>query len=161
MDNLPTILWHHVPMRKKPVKTPTTSKLKDRFQQWLGTPVESEEKIIELVETGLPLKVLSRLIERGLSKEEVFNIIVNPRTLKHRRSRHQPLSKEESERAVRAARILARAETVFGSETPALEWLREPKRRFEGRSPIQMISTEPGGRLVEEMLIQIDEGMFA
>ena len=30
-----------------------------------------------------------------------------------------------------------------------------------GRSPIQMLATEPGGRLVEEMLIQIDEGMFA
>ena len=148
-------------MRKKLLKTPTALKLKNRFEQWLGTPVESEEKIIDLVEAGLPLKVINRLIERGLSKKEVFNIIVNPRTLKHRRSRHQPLSKEESERAVRAARILARAETVFGNETPALNWLREPKRRFQGRSPIQMISTESGGRLVEEMLIQIDEGMFA
>ncbi len=49
----------------------------------------------------------------------------------------------------------------FGAETAALNWLRAPKRRFEGRSPIQMLSTETGGRLVEEMLIQIDEGMFA
>jgi len=109
----------------------------------------------------LPLKVINRLVERGLSKDEVFSIIVNPRTLKHRKSRRQPLSKEESERAIRAMRILARAQAVFGAEIPALNWLRAPKRRFEGRSPIQMLSTETGGRLVEEILIQIDEGMFA
>jgi uncharacterized protein (DUF2384 family) len=32
--------------------------------------------------------------------------------------------------------------------------------RFEGKSPIQMMSTETGGRLVEQMLVQIDQGMF-
>ncbi len=141
--------------------TATGKKLNDYFEQWLGTSAESEQKIVHLVEAGLPLKVINRLIEHGLSKDEVFSVIINPRTLKHRKSRRQPLSKEESERAVRAIRILARAQAVFGDKTPALDWLRSPKKRFEGRTPIQMLSTEPGGRLVEEMLIQIDEGMFA
>jgi putative toxin-antitoxin system antitoxin component (TIGR02293 family) len=83
------------------------------------------------------------------------------RTWKHRKSRREPLSREESERAIRAAKILARAQAVMGDEESALDWLRAPKRRFEGRSPIQMLSTEAGGRLVEQMLIQIDQGMFA
>ena len=148
-------------MRKTVRGATTAKKLRDYFEYWLGTPIESEQSIVHLVEAGLPLKVINRLIERGLSKDEVFSIIVNPRTLKHRRNRREPLSKEESERAVRTVRILARAQAVFGSETPALNWLRIPKTRFEGRSPIQMLSTETGGRLVEEMLIQIDEGMFA
>jgi uncharacterized protein (DUF2384 family) len=39
--------------------------------------------------------------------------------------------------------------------------MRTPKRRFRGKSPLEAIATEPGGRLVEEMLIQIDEGIFA
>ena len=120
-----------------------------------------ERELVHMVESGLPLKVIHRLIDRGLSKDEVFSIIVNPRTLKHRKSRHQPLSREESERAVRAVRILAQAQAVFGDETSALAWLRAHKKRFGGRSPFQMLSTEPGGRLVEEMLVQIDEGMFA
>jgi putative toxin-antitoxin system antitoxin component (TIGR02293 family) len=62
---------------------------------------------------------------------------------------------------VRAARVLAKAGAVLGEDQSALAWLRSPKKRFEGRSPIAMLATEPGGRLVEEMLIQIDEGMFA
>lgn len=140
---------------------PTARKLNQYFDDWMGTQAGSERNIIHLIETGLPLKVIPRLIQRGLSKEEVFSIIVNPRTLKHRRSKSQPLSKEESERAIRAVRILARSQAVFGDEASALRWLRAPKTRFEGRAPMQMLPTEPGGRLVEEMLIQIDEGMFA
>ena len=135
--------------------------LSEYFEDWLGTPAESEQKMVRLVETGLPTKVVARLIQRGLSKEEVFSIIINPRTLKHRKSKNQPLSQEESERAIRTVRIISRAQSVLGDQQRALEWLRAPKQRFEGRSPLAMLATEPGGRMVEQMLIQIDEGMFA
>jgi putative toxin-antitoxin system antitoxin component (TIGR02293 family) len=143
------------------VATATAKKLSEYFEDWLGTSAQSEQEIIRLVEAGLPLKVIARLIQRGLSRDEVFHIIINPRTLKHRRSKHQPLSKEESERAVRAVRILARAQAVLGDPGAALRWLRAPKKRFEGRPPLEMLSTETGGRMVEQMLVQIDEGMFA
>jgi len=138
----------------------TAKRLRDYFEDWLGTPAESEKKVVQMVESGLPVKVVGRLIDGGLSKDEVFHIIVNPRTLKHRKSKHQPLSREESERAVRTVRILSQAQTVLGDRQRALEWLRAPKKRFEGRSAMNMLSTEAGGRLVEQMLIQIDEGMF-
>jgi putative toxin-antitoxin system antitoxin component (TIGR02293 family) len=139
-----------------------TAKQLDRyFREWLGAGARSDQQMIRLVENGLPLKAIAHLIERGLSRDEIFSIIINPRTLKHRRSRQQPLSREESERAVRAGRILARAQAVLGSDDAALRWLRAPKKRFEGRPAMEMLATEPGGRLVEEMLIQIDEGMFA
>jgi putative toxin-antitoxin system antitoxin component (TIGR02293 family) len=139
----------------------TARKLRDRFEDVVGTRAGSEQNVVRLVESGLPLSVLDRLFDRGLSKQEVFNVVIPARTLKHRKSKRQPLSKEESERVVRAARILARANSVLGDDTSALAWLRSPKKRFEGRAPIEMLATEPGGRLVEEMLIQIDEGMFA
>jgi uncharacterized protein (DUF2384 family) len=50
---------------------------------------------------------------------------------------------------------------VIGEKEKALYWLGEPKRRFEGRTPIQMLRTDLGGRMVEEMLGQIYYGMFA
>jgi putative toxin-antitoxin system antitoxin component (TIGR02293 family) len=143
------------------VATATAKKLSEYFEDWLGTSAHSEQEIIRLVEGGLPLKVIARLIQRGLSRDEVFHIIINPRTLKHRRSKRQPLSKEESERAVRAVRILARAQAVLGDPGAALRWLRAPKKRLEGRPPLEMLATETGGRMVEQMLVQIDEGMFA
>ena len=141
--------------------TATAKKLQDEFEDFLGRRTGSEQDLVRLVESGLPLAVLNRLMQRGLSKAEVFGVIIPARTLKHRKSKRQPLSKEESERVVRTIRILATANAVLGDDNSALAWLRSPKKRFEGRAPIQMLATEPGGRLVEEMLIQIDEGMFA
>jgi putative toxin-antitoxin system antitoxin component (TIGR02293 family) len=139
----------------------TAKKLNQYLEDWLGTPAESDQEIVQLVEKGLPLKSIGHLIQGGLSKNEVFSVVVNPRTLKHRRSKNQPLSREESERALRAARILGLAQSVMGNRQSALEWLRKSKRRFQGRSPLELLSTEAGGRMVEEMLVQIDEGMFA
>ncbi|MDX1982407.1 MAG: MbcA/ParS/Xre antitoxin family protein [Bryobacteraceae bacterium] len=66
-----------------------------------------------------------------------------------------------SDRAIRAARILARAQSTFGNPEKALVWMQEPKRRFGGRTPLEMLANEAGERLVEEILVQIDEGMFA
>jgi len=139
----------------------TAKKLNEYIEDWLGTRAESEQRIVRLVEEGLPIKVIHNLLGKGLTRDEVFGIIIPLRTWKHRKSRHQALSKEESERAVRAARVLARAQAVMGDQESALEWLRAPKRRFEGRTPLEMLRTETGGRLVDQMLIQIDEGMTA
>jgi putative toxin-antitoxin system antitoxin component (TIGR02293 family) len=141
--------------------TSTAKKLTEYLEDWLGMQAESEQRIVRLVEGGLPTKVIHNLLSKGLTRDEVFDVIIPLRTWKHRKSRHQPLSKEESERAVRAARVLARAQAVMGDRESALEWLRAPKRRFEGRTPLQMLRTETGGRLVDQMLIQIDEGMIA
>lgn len=141
--------------------TATAKTLHDYFLDWLGAEAGSEQEVVRLVERGLPIRVLNRLVQRGLSRQEIGSVIIPPRTLKHRRSRHQPLSREESERAVRTARILARAQLVMGDEDTALAWLRAPRQRFQGRTPMEMLASESGGRLVEQMLIQIDQGMFA
>lgn len=139
----------------------TAEKLNKYLEDWFGTEAKSEQKIVRLVEGGLPTRIINNLLDKGLTRHEVFDIIIPLRTWKHRRSRHQSLSREESERVLRAARILARAQAVMGSEQAALDWLRAPRKRFEGRAPLDMLRTEAGGRLVDQMLIQIDEGMIA
>jgi len=53
------------------------------------------------------------------------------------------------------------AEQVFGEPLRAWRWLRKPKIRFDGKTPVEMLATEAGARLVEEMIGQIDHGMFA
>jgi putative toxin-antitoxin system antitoxin component (TIGR02293 family) len=135
--------------------------LLDEIGNWIGSEPASEFQLASLAEDGLPTVVVKTLLDRGLSTSEVYSIVIPLRTLKHRKSRHERLSREESDRAIRAARVLARAQQVMGSRAEALDWMRETKQRFNGRTPFQMLQTETGGRLVEEMLIQIDEGMFA
>lgn len=50
---------------------------------------------------------------------------------------------------------------VFGESKRVWRWLRKPKRRFDGQTPMEMLATEAGARLVEEMIAQIDDGLAA
>ena len=90
------------------METTTARKLHQYFQDWLGTAAATDQESIDLVEAGLSLKILERLLQRGLSRKEISAVIIRPRTLKHRRSRRAPVSREESERAIRTGRVLAR-----------------------------------------------------
>jgi putative toxin-antitoxin system antitoxin component (TIGR02293 family) len=123
--------------------------------------IRSGEDLASLVEKRLPATTVKALVRGGLSDAEVYQLIVPRRTLAHRIAKHQPLSKDESDKAVRVARITAMAEQVFGEQERAWRWLRKSKRRFDGKTPVEMLGTEAGARLVEEMIGQIDHGIFA
>jgi putative toxin-antitoxin system antitoxin component (TIGR02293 family) len=71
-----------------------------------------------------------------MSDEEIHSLIVSRRTLVHRKIRHESLTHDESDRAVRIARIMSLAEEVFGDDVKAAGWLRKAKTRFEGRTPL-------------------------
>jgi putative toxin-antitoxin system antitoxin component (TIGR02293 family) len=57
-------------------------------------------------------------------------------------------------------RTISAAEAIYGSRERALAWMRRPQARLEGRTPLSLLKTDTGSRLVEELLIQIDEGMY-
>jgi len=123
--------------------------------------IHSDEDLALLVRRRLPAGSIKHLIRAGFDAVEIYDLIVPRRTLAHRIAMSQPLSRDESDRAVRAARITALAEQVFGETARAWRWLRKPNLRFEGRAPIEMLATEAGSRLIEESLIQVDDGIFA
>ena len=155
-------MWHNVHVTTSiESAVSTTHQLAEYLREWLGPRVESDLALASLAERGLPLTTVARMTRHGLTRDEVHSLVIHRRTFKHRKSNKQKLSQEESDRAIRTARLLARAQATLGDSATALRWMRQPKTRFEGRTPLQMMVTETGGRLVEEMLLQIDEGMFA
>lgn len=92
----------------------------------------------------LPLSALEPLSNHGMSDEEIYSFIVPRRTLVHRMTRRESLTHDESDRAVRIARMTSLAEEVFGDDVKASRWLRKAKTRFEGRSPLDVLRTEAG-----------------
>jgi putative toxin-antitoxin system antitoxin component (TIGR02293 family) len=56
--------------------------------------------------------------------------------------------------------LLSEAESVYGSRERALAWLRRSHPRLNDRSPLETARTDTGSRMVEDLLVQIDEGMF-
>jgi len=127
---------------------------------FVGLKAVSDLELALLPEKGLPLKAIQSLKDQGLTFTEISEIVISPRTLKHRKSRKEKLSSVETDRALRMARIVDLADRVFGSRAKALLWLRSADDRLDHRTPMQMLVNESGGRLVESMLWQIDEGIY-
>jgi putative toxin-antitoxin system antitoxin component (TIGR02293 family) len=114
------------------------------------------------VESGVPLATISEFVaSSGIPLKDIYDVVIPARTLKHRRDRKEPLSRDESDKLARLVRIYDHAVKVFGEPERALLWLNRPKHRFDERTPVQMLQTDLGGRQVEEMLGQIEYGMFA
>jgi putative toxin-antitoxin system antitoxin component (TIGR02293 family) len=67
---------------------------------------------------------------------------------------------EATDRVLRLARISAEADRVFGDSAKASRWLRRPNPALAGRAPIELLASETGAQAVDELLIQIDHGMF-
>ena len=133
-----------------------------RVQEMLGVHrLRSDRDLVKLVEDRLATGALEGLRRSGITDDEIYTLIVPRRTLTHRRARQESLSLEESDRTVRLARLAALAEHVFGDSGRAWRWLRAPKRQLLTRTPLQLMATEAGARLVEELLYRIDEGMAA
>ena len=128
---------------------------------FIGVKPMSDLELVNLTEKGLPLATIDRLKKHGLTFTEISDVVISPRTLKHRKSRKETLSNTETERVVRVARIVELAEQVFGSRAKALLWLRSADDRLSNRTPMRLLVNEPGGRLVENMLWQIDEGVYS
>jgi putative toxin-antitoxin system antitoxin component (TIGR02293 family) len=145
-----------------PQQQPKPETLYLRIERKLGVgPLRSDRDLARVVEERLPLASVETLSNQGMTSEEIYSYILPRRTLVHRKTRREALTHEESDRAVRVARITALAEEVFGNDEKAGRWLRKPKQRFEGRTPLELLRTEAGARLVEEMLLQLDYGFAA
>ena len=150
-NTLPINMWHNVYMAEL-VKLPGAG---SHFLSALRFSLES-------VETGIPVETMTNFVSAsGVELKDIYEIVIPARTLKHRRSRRESLSRDESDKLARLVRVFDQAVSVFGEAEQARKWLNTPKKRFDDRTPLHMLRTDFGGRMVEEMLGQIDEGMFA
>ena len=125
----------------------------------LDQPPSDDLTVVRIVRNRLHTRAIGALQAAGLDAKSLSRIIPR-RTLEHRRQKGESLSLEESERAYRTASVVALAEAVFGNRDKALSWLNAPKERFGGETAMDLVDTGVGARLVEDALIQIDEGYF-
>ena len=130
-----------------------------RLNTLLGIPEDAgETQIHRMIVKGFPANRVIELCENGALTPVERDQIIPLRTLKTRLHKGQSLTVHESDNLYRAAHITAMAETVFGDPHKAKRWLTKPKERFDGHSPMDMLTTQSGTNQVEEMLLQIAEG---
>lgn len=111
------------------------------------------------VHDGLPVSALERLISSGVVSEQEIEAHFIPRRTLYTRRQKGTLSREQSDIVVRLARIQAIADEVFGDRRKSHGWLRDPNGALAAQTPLFLLDTEEGGRLVEAVLGRIAHGI--
>lgn len=116
-----------------------------------------------MVRKGFPVQALDSLGEniRATSAAELANILGFSVRMLAQRRRKGILSQHESERLFRVARVLASAEELFGNLGKAFDWLNSPLIGLRGATPLSLLDTEIGGKLVMDTLGRIAHGIPA
>lgn len=126
----------------------------------LGRTVRSQADLAGLVRDRLPLAALDELGRAGFAAGEIEDFVIPQRTRRHRAARNEPLTVEESDKAVRLLRIQTLAEECFEDTEKARIWLRRPLAEL-GSAPLEAARTEAGARVVETILGKIAWGAAA
>jgi len=127
----------------------------------LGADVHSQADLALAVSRCLPLSALKGLTEAGLTEQEIDRFVIPQRTRRHRAQKLQPLTIDESDRAVRLLRIQSLAEETFSDRAKANIWLRRPLMELRDETPLVVAQTEAGARVVETILGKIAWGAAA
>ena len=130
-------------------------------QPVLGSDVRSQADLALAVRNRLPLAALKGLTRAGLSEQEIEKYVIPQRTRRHRADKNQPLTVEESDRAVRLLRVQTLAEDSFADKEKANRWLRRVLTELDGEAPLVVAQTEAGARVVETILGKIAWGAAA
>ena len=130
-------------------------------QPVLGSVVRSQADLALAVRNRLPLAALKGLSRAGLSEQEIEEYVIPQRTRRHRADKNQPLTVEESDRAVRLLRVQTLAEDSFADKEKANRWLRRTLNELGGEAPLTVAQTEAGARVIETILGKIAWGAAA
>ncbi|HEX8691672.1 MAG TPA: antitoxin Xre-like helix-turn-helix domain-containing protein [Longimicrobium sp.] len=124
--------------------------------------IVSDEDWDAALRSGLPVAALDAVTaEFGFTPGEIERCVVPRKTAARRRSRGERLKPDESERLARLARVALRAKETLGTAAEAVEWLRRRNRALQSHSPLEMLATPEGARMVEVVLARSGSGLVS
>ena len=128
----------------------------------LKTRILSELDLDAAARVGISAEAAYRVVAGGLlDADELYSLVIPRRTFERRREGKQPLTVAESDRLLRAVRVVVRAIDALGDADRARAWLRTPNRSLRGEVPLALIATDMGARMVEQALGRIEHGIYS
>ncbi len=127
----------------------------------IGLEVKSDGDMARAVAAGFTVKAIDALRKSGVTGREVNTLIIKRSTLSHRQANGGRLTPDESDRAARVARSMALAERTFANQEKAGRWLHRNLSALDGSTPMELIRTDAGARVVERLLAGISWGAAA
>ncbi len=122
-------------------------------------PTQVHREVLEGIEYA---DLVSFQEATGLPQKDLFRVIDLPSATATRRKRAGKLHPRESDRLSRVARIVGRAQELFGGDLEkAVAWLRRPQRALSGETPLSFLATDAGAGEVEDLIGRLLDGTVA
>ena len=151
--------------------TPDIEKLMERCQRGdlsghyyvtlLGLRTFDTVSLLARLTKGLSYSALERFARNAaLPRDALCELLqIPPRTLARRKEEGR-LNADESDRLLRAARILASSIILFeGDAAAAQQWLTSPQLALGNTTPLTASTTELGVREVERLIGRLEHGI--
>ena len=116
---------------------------------------------IEAINAGVPIQEFGSLQKiLDVNAARLMGLIVLNKATFSRRKRTGRLDPSQSDRLVRYTLLTKKALEVFGNLADARSWLNASQIGLGGAVPLDYAKTEVGARVVEDLLNQIDFGVY-
>ncbi|MCJ2077883.1 DUF2384 domain-containing protein [Methylobacterium sp. E-016] len=109
---------------------------------------------------SLPAHTLKAIEQHGVGGDLIERMFGPRNKITKLTNRNEPLSEDQTDKAIRLLRIISLAEKVFRNPSKAMMWLNHEHRQFKAK-PMDLLVRENGANLVEEMLLRIEYGVYA
>lgn len=128
------------------------------IKELLGDPI----KKIEAIRNGVPPQNIERYLSRHnyVIKDVLHRLNIPASTYKSKKGKGQVLDSAASEKLMRLVSVIRVAGEIIG-ESEAKDWLYREVPSLGNRKPIDLLDTEVGHGLVEQVLQQIKYGVYS
>lgn len=118
--------------------------------------------IIDSIRLGLPKRGVDAFLEKtNVNREQLSQVLhISTRQL-NRYKPEQRLSPEQSNYLFELTRIYTRAVDVLRDQSTAEHWLGRQQLALGNHTPLQLLDTTEGVRMVDDLLSQIEYGFYS
>jgi len=133
-----------------------------RNQQSLSFIIANPRREIEAVRRGIhAYQVEIFLKKKNMPLTEILKRLHIPSsTFFKKKQDEETLNTSMTEKFMRLAHVVELAERVLGDSVAVYLWLDREVPSLGNQKPMDLLDTEPGHRLVEQALLQIEHGVY-
>jgi len=130
---------------------------------WKKIPCNRLE-VHQAIQRGISSKALAHLVRHvtEIPDDRLFDIVgISRRTVQRRAGAPEaPLSQEQGSRLWKFAEILSMATELFGDQKAAERWLNSPAIALERHAPVDLMTTQAGAEMVEQLITRLEYGVY-
>ena len=128
----------------------------------LDTAANTKIHVIDKIRNGIPADGIEAILEKtNINRNQLSRILHISTRQMSRYTGMDRLSPEQSNFLYELARIYTKAEDVLGDKMTAEHWLNRKNVALGEQSPIELLDTAEGVRLVSDLLAQIEYGFYS